>query len=87
MDAGWGLGFALVGLAVLGVAPYEAFVFYELPRLGSGEALSILAFWPESVPINLAPFGIPFKLAFLGEDVGDTWAIGRVINQVSRSRP
>lgn len=79
--AGWGLGFALLGLAVFGAAPYEAFLSYELPRLSSGEALSFLA-WPESVAINLAPFGIPFRLAAVGVDTGDTWAIAKILNQV-----
>ncbi len=79
--AGWGLVLALAGLAVFGVAPYEAFLTYELPRLGSGEALSFLAM-PESVPINAAPFGVPFKLATIGVDVGDPWKIGKIINQV-----
>lgn len=79
--AGWGLGFALLGLAVFGVAPYETFLSYELPRLRSGEALAFLA-WPEVVPINFAPFGIPFKLASIGVDIGDPWAVARAINQV-----
>ena len=79
--AAWGLALALAGLAVFGLAPYEAFLTHELPRLSSGEALSFLAL-PESVPINAAPFGIPFKLATIGVDVGDPWKIGKIINQV-----
>ena len=34
----WVLGFGLLGLAVLGAAPYEAFFTYHLPRILSGEA-------------------------------------------------
>ena len=77
----WGLGYALAGLVVFGIAPYRAFLSYELPRLSSGEAMTFLA-WPESVIINLAPFGLPFRLAALGLDVGDPWVLGRLCGQV-----
>lgn len=74
-------GFLLLALAWFGTAPFIAFVSYELPRLASGEALAFLA-GPESVVINLSPFGLPFKLAALGLDLGDEWAIARVISVV-----
>lgn len=81
----WTVGFALVfsgvGVLCFGPAPFVAFVSYELPRLSSGEALTFLA-GPDSVPINLAPFGIPFKLAALGVDVGDPWVAARRISGV-----
>ena len=77
----FGLAFTLLGLAVFGTAPYHAFLTYELPGLSSGEAMTFLA-WPESVAINLAPFGLPFRLAQLGLNLGDPWALGRLFNQV-----
>jgi hypothetical protein len=77
----FGAGYLLLTLAWFGPAPFAAFLSYELPRLGSGEALAFLA-GPESVAINLAPFGLPFKLAALGLDLGDAWAIARNINVV-----
>lgn len=79
--AAWGLVFGLLGLAVFGVDPFVAFVAYELPRLSSGEALGFLTL-PESVQINFAPFGVPFRLAAAGVDIADPWAAARVINQV-----
>ena len=79
--AAFGVGFTLVTLAVVGPAPVEAFLVYELPRLGSGEALKFLA-ENESIPINLAPFALPFKLAFLGVDIADPWAVARTINRI-----
>lgn len=77
----FGAAYLLLALAWFGTAPFAAFVSYELPRLASGEALAFLA-GPESVAINLAPFGLPFKLAALGLDLGDEWAIARTINVI-----
>jgi hypothetical protein len=77
----FGAGFLLLALAGFGTPPFLAFVSYELPRLGSGEALAFLA-GPDTVSINLAPFGLPFKLAALGFHPGDEWAIARRINLV-----
>lgn len=77
--AAFGLGFALLALAVFGSEPFEAFIRYQMPRLSSGEALSFLA-REDSVSINLAPFGIPFKLAALGAHVADVWKTAKVVN-------
>ena len=79
--AAWGLVFVLLSVAVFGVAPIEAFLRYELPRLSSGEAMTFLA-WPESVAINVGPFGVPFKLELIGIELGDAWAIGRGLGKV-----
>ncbi len=79
--AAFGVGFAGLALLVFGPAPFVQFVTYQLPRLGSGEALSFLADL-ESVVINLSPFGLPFKLDALGVDVADPWSAARVLNQV-----
>lgn len=83
-EVAWTAGFALgfLGLSVLafGTAPLVDFVTYQLPGLSSGEMLSFLA-EPETVPLNYSPFGIPFKLAFLGAEVGDPWTLARLINR------
>lgn len=78
--AGFGLGFVLLSLLVLGTAPFEAFVTYQLPMLSSGKALGFLAD-DVNAPLNLGPFGIPFKLAFLGFSVEDPWKSAKIINQ------
>ena len=45
-EVAWTLGacaaFALVGLAFLGSAPFEAFLSYQLPRIQSGRGLQLL---------------------------------------------
>lgn len=79
--AAWGVAFTLAGAAAFGIDPYLQFVGYELPRLSSGEALTFLAL-PESVEINWSPFGIPFRLASFGFDLGDEWALGRSFTKV-----
>jgi hypothetical protein len=53
---------------------------YQLPLLSSGKALSFLA-REDSIAFNLAPFGIPFKLAFLGLQIGDPWKVAKLVNQ------
>ena len=78
--AGFGLAFVLLGLVVLGTAPFEAFLTYQMPMLSSGKALGFLA-EDFNVPINLAPFGIPFKLKFLGMHVDDPWKAAKFVNQ------
>ncbi len=45
---------------------WHDFLFYHLPRVESGEALRFMADSPREIAFNLAPFGIPFKLAKLG---------------------
>jgi hypothetical protein len=77
--AAFALGLLAIAAAVFGAAPFAAFVSYQLPRLGSGEALSFLA-RGDSVSINMAPFGIPFKLAALGMFTGDPWKAARIVN-------
>lgn len=77
--AGGGALLALVALWMFGAAPFSAFLRYELPRLRSGEALAFFAANVSDVTLNLAPFGIPFKLAALGVEIQDPWALGRTI--------
>jgi hypothetical protein len=57
-----------LSVLVLGTGVWREFLFYHLPRVQSGEALRFLAASPREVAFNLAPFGIPFKLAALGLD-------------------
>ncbi len=78
---GFGAGFVLLSVAVFGVAPFKAFVLYQLPRLSSGEALGFLV-REESLAINMSPFGVPFKLAYLGVHVDGIWQVARSINLV-----
>lgn len=78
--AAFGAAFVVVGLATFGPALFLAFVSYQLPRLSSGEALTFLA-GPDTVPMNLSPFGIPFKLALWGAPVTDPWALARWIGR------
>jgi hypothetical protein len=55
-----------LSVAVLGTRVWRDFFFYHLPKVQSGEALRFMADTPREVAFNLAPFGIPFKLAALG---------------------
>ncbi|PRQ09116.1 glycosyltransferase family 87 protein [Enhygromyxa salina] len=80
--AGFGLGWTLLALLVFGLAPFEAFVGYELPRLSSGEALEFFTVSPEEIASNLAPFGLPFKLEVLGLAIDDVWASAAMIGTV-----
>lgn len=77
--AGFGLAFVLLSVLVLGTAPFEAFVTYQLPMLSSGKALGFLAD-DANASLNLGPFGIPFKLAYLGVSVDDPWKVAKGIN-------
>jgi hypothetical protein len=79
--AAWCAVLSLASVAVFGLAPWVAFIQYQLPRLGSGEALAFLAL-PDSVIINLSPFGLPFKLDLMGVHVADKWALGGSLTQL-----
>ena len=80
--AGFGLGWIALSAAVFGTEPLKQFVQYQVPRLGSGEALAFMAKTPGNILINLAPFGIPFRLSLLGISLADPWAMARGINLV-----
>jgi hypothetical protein len=77
--AGFGLGWTLLALIVFGPAPFQAFVFYELPRLDSGAALEFFTKNDFDLASNMAPFGVPFKLEKLGIAIDDVWAIAAKI--------
>ena len=72
-------GFAalLLGLSVVcfGTDPLRSFVTFALPRLSAGTAFPFME-TQAGIVTNMSPFGLPFKLHFLGFDVGDPWQIG-----------
>ena len=80
-SAAWSAGFGAIFLALsaltLGVNPIESFFTFMLPRPGSGELSAFMDDDPFSVPTNMSPFGLPFKLQLMGLDVGDPWVLGR----------
>jgi hypothetical protein len=69
-EVAWTIGacvvFSLVGLAVLGWTPFEAFLSYQLPRIQSGEAFSFYEDKELVVSRNLGIPGLVTKLHFLG---------------------
>ena len=80
----WTLIFAVVyivaGLLILGPAPYNAFINYQLPRLLSGEAFSFNLVDDLTLATNASLWSIPFKLRRLGVagmsaqiSIGLTW--------------
>ena len=78
-----GLGALLFAVALLryGLEPLQAFVAYALPRLSSGAAFPPMA-TEAGLSTNLSLFGFAFKLQHVGFDVGDPWAVGRVIGRM-----
>ena len=84
-EALWIAGFAVVlsiiALMVVGLNPFQAFIEYELPKLSSGEAFSRPFSIVFAVARNMAPFGIPIKLGWLGVP-GMTLEIGRLVSSV-----
>ncbi len=84
-EAAWTAGSAVVltvlALVVVGPAPFQAFVEYELPRLSSGEAFSRPFSRAFAVARNMSPFGIPLKLGWLGIP-GMTLEVGRVVSMI-----
>jgi len=74
--------FSLLGLAVLGWAPFEAFLGYQLPRIQNGDAFS---FYEKAKPFIISRnFGIPglaTKLGYLGVP-GMSHAVGSVLGWI-----
>lgn len=66
----WTLNFAamyvLVGLLVVGSAPYRAFFEYHLPRVASGEAFAFFLNSDLTLAANASVYAIAFKLERLG---------------------
>ena len=67
----WVAVYALLGLAVLGPAPYVAFARYQLPRLASGEAFAFFLGRPLMLVGNLAVYALPLKLRGFGRSGDD----------------
>jgi hypothetical protein len=64
----FGVAWTMLALAVLGPAPFEAFVHYQLPRLSDGSAFAFDVAWPELADLvmvdNQGVFGLVRKLGF-----------------------
>jgi hypothetical protein len=84
-EVGWVVGFAIVlsiiAFFVVGPNPFQAFIEYEIPKLSSGEAFSGPFSRAFAVAANMAPFGIPLKLGWLGLP-GMTLGIGRIVSSI-----
>ncbi len=78
-----GFGVVLIALAILrfGKNPITSFLTYALPRLSSGRAFPFMD-TQSGILTNLSPFGFPFKLQFLGFDMGDPWHLAPWIGRV-----
>ena len=81
-EVAWTLGgcvvFSLVGLAVLGWTPFQAFLQYQLPRIHTGEAF---AFYEHNALVVSRNFGIPglvTKLHWFGVP-GMTHRLGTIL--------
>lgn len=64
--AAWGIAITIVSLVVLGPAPFEAFIEYQMPRLANGAAFAFEQAWPELTDLVIADnqgvFGLARKL-------------------------
>jgi alpha-1,2-mannosyltransferase len=70
-----------LSVVVLGTRVWSDFLFDHLPHVQSGEALRFMAGSTQEIAFNHAPFGIPFKLAALGQE-GWGWAEARMIGTI-----
>jgi len=81
-DVAWTLGgcvvFSLMGLAVLGWTPFDAFLSYQLPRIQTGEAFSFYEDKELVVSRNLGIPGLVTKLHWFGVP-GMTHGVGAVL--------
>lgn len=81
MTAGFGVLLFALSILRFGTKPVLAFVNYALPRLRSGRAFPFME-TEAGILTNMSPFGIPFKLQFLGLDIADPWQVAHRIAQV-----
>jgi hypothetical protein len=79
--AGIAVALTLLAFLIIGASPFKSFIEYEMPRLSSGEAFSRPFSRSFAVARNMAPFGIPLKLGWLGVS-GITPEIGRIISMI-----
>ncbi len=81
-EVAWTLGacvvFSLVGLAVLGWTPFEAFLGYQLPRIHTGEAFAFYEHEALVVSRNLGIPGLVTKLHWFGVP-GMTHGVGATL--------
>ena len=79
--AGFAVVLSIIAFIVVGPNPFQTFIEYELPKLSSGEAFSSPFSRAFAVARNMAPFGIPLKLNWLGLP-GMTLEIGRIVSSI-----
>ncbi len=60
------IAWTAVAFAVLGRAPFDAFLRYHLPRIASGEAFPMLWQFPPAVAVSHSIYCIVLKLGLLG---------------------
>lgn len=63
---GFGLLFCVLLLIIAGSAPFRDFLFFQLPRLLSGEAFAFFKETVEGRAANGSIFGLPYRLELLG---------------------
>ncbi|MEO8399021.1 MAG: glycosyltransferase family 87 protein [Ignavibacteriaceae bacterium] len=79
--AGFAILLSIATLIVVGPNPFQAFIEYEMPKLSSGEAFLRPFSKGFAIARNMAPFGIPLKLGWLGLP-GMTLEIGRIVSSI-----
>jgi hypothetical protein len=62
---GWCAALMVLGIVVLGIQPYRAFIEYQLPRLQSGEAFAFAISDPLAIAVNESIYAIPSKVSSL----------------------
>jgi hypothetical protein len=72
---------SVLAFIIVGSNPFQAFIEYELPKLSSGEAFSRPFTNAFAVARNIAPFGVPLKLGWLGVP-GMTLEVGRIVSSI-----
>jgi len=75
ITAGFGLLLTVASALCFGLDSMRAFLTFALPRLSSGAAFPFMD-TDAGIATNMAPFGFPFKLKYLGFDLGDPWHLG-----------
>lgn len=63
---GWTVAYGLLGLLILGPAPYDAFFRYQLPRLANSTAFAFFLGRPMMLAGNFSLYALPLKLRALG---------------------
>jgi alpha-1,2-mannosyltransferase len=79
--AGLAIVLSIIAFIVVGPNPFQAFIEYELPKLSSGEAFSRPFSNAFAVARNMAPFGIPLKLGWVGVP-GMTLEVGQIVSSI-----